>query len=90
MPARYQLQQILNDPASTTEERSIAQAELDGLDRDHDPVTRLEAKLLQSTGKAKLGAIDYHDIHKFCTAYGWREAHVMDLWWKWLFGPHGE
>jgi hypothetical protein len=86
MPNAEALQQILDDPSRSAEDKQIARQTLDRI----NPVAQLERELLQATGKSKLGAIDYHDIHKFCTAYGWREPQTMELWWRWLFGPHGE
>ena len=54
---------ILNDPASTAEERAAAQTALDG---EADPVARLQTELLQTAGKPDLSAVAFFDVQRFC------------------------
>jgi hypothetical protein len=58
---RSKLKQIINDPASTSEERAIAQQELHG-----DPLTQLEAELLQTVAKPDLSSVSFFDAQRFC------------------------
>jgi|ERR1700730_564424 len=57
------LEAILNDPASTAEEKAAAQAALEG---ETDPVERLHAELLQTLAKPDLSAVPFFDVQRFC------------------------
>ena len=78
---KSQLQGILADPASTNEERSIAQARLDALEADD--LSSLEAQLLQRTGEPYLRAVDYYDLHRLCSERRW-DYSARRLYESWL------
>src|SRR5258708_7478176 len=60
---RSKLEQIINDPASTAEERAAAQS---ALGEEADPVERLQAELLQTVCKVNLSAVSFFDVQQFC------------------------
>jgi hypothetical protein len=68
-------EQVLNDPASTPQEKELARQKIGS-----DPV-QLEAELTAALGKP-LMAVDYLDVHTYCTARGWN--HARALFDKWL------
>lgn len=72
---RNRLEQVLNDSASTPEERELARQKLGS-----DPI-HLEVELTAALGKP-LMAIEYHDVHAFCTENGWDKSRA--LFDKWL------
>jgi hypothetical protein len=74
MQHRNRLEQVLNDPASTAEERELARQRLGS-----DP-TQLEVELTAALGKPLL-AVEYMDIHKFCRERGWTNSRALfDRW----------
>ena len=54
---------ILNDPASTPEEKAAAQTALGG---ETDPVERLHAELLQTVAQPDLSSVSFFDVQRFC------------------------
>jgi hypothetical protein len=73
MQHRNRLEQVLNDPASTAEERELARQKLG------DPI-QLEVELTTTLGKP-LMAITYSDVHKFCGEHGWSKSRpLFDRW----------
>lgn len=77
---RSQLEAILNDSASTPEEKAAAQA---ALGAKADPLTDLEAALLQAVRKSDLASVPYHDIRTLYEAHGFSEP-ARELYERWL------
>jgi hypothetical protein len=75
------MEAILNDPASTQEEKTAAQAALHG---QADPVVHLQAELLQTLAKPELVSVSYFDIHRFCSDRSWRLLPVRELYDRWF------
>jgi hypothetical protein len=63
MHDKDKLEAILNDPASTAEEKAAAQA---ALGQEADPVERLHAELLQAVAKLDLSGVSFFDVQRFC------------------------
>jgi hypothetical protein len=57
------LEAILNDPASTPEEKAAAQTALCG---EADPAERLHAELLETVAKSDLSDVSFFDVQRFC------------------------
>jgi hypothetical protein len=72
---RSKLEQIINDPASTSEERAMARQELGS-----NSVAHLVAELLQSIAKPELTAVSYFDVQKFCAEHSWSSPSVWELY----------
>jgi hypothetical protein len=71
---KNRLEQVLNDPASTPEEKELARQKLGS-----DPI-HLEVELTAALGKP-LMAIEYLDLHRFCSERGWNKARALfDRW----------
>lgn len=90
MPTEETLKAILNDPASTNQEREAAQRELN---RPQNEQTTLVLELLAKTGCASLAHVDPHDARSFCmglsTGPEWTdEAH--DLWFQFSCAAYPE
>ena len=76
---RDKLEQIINDPASTSEERAVARQEMGS-----NSVAHLEAELLQIVAKPDLSAVDYLTLHRFCGERGWQSLPIRELYDHWL------
>jgi hypothetical protein len=80
-----ELKEILSNPAISAEHKELLLQQLGELSRD--PLTRLEADLLQAAAAPDLAAVAYLDVHAYCTQRGWKHTHpLFDRWrdahWK--------
>lgn len=57
------LKEILNNPAVSAEQRQQA---IERIGEQGDPLTRLEAELLQTVAKPDLAAVSFFDVQQFC------------------------
>jgi hypothetical protein len=75
-----ELKDILNNPAVSAEHKQRVLQQIG--EHSADPVTQLEAELLQTVHKPDLASVDYHGIHAFCSARRWQET--RGLYERWL------
>ncbi len=76
---------IINDPASTPEQREAAWVKLKTVEDIPSQVRALEHELLEEFHHSSIADCDYGDVHSFCTEKEWKNPAVKSLFFdRWL------
>jgi hypothetical protein len=76
---------IINDPASTPEQREAAWIKLKTPEDIPAEVRQLEIELLEEVSRGSIADVDYAGIHQFCTDREWKNPAVKSLFFdRWL------
>lgn len=77
--------EVINDPASTPEQREAAWIKLKTPEDIPAEVRALERELLEEFHQASIADVEYGDIHKFCTDKKWTNPAAKSLFFdRWL------
>lgn len=76
---------IINDPASTPEQREAAWIKVKTPEDIPAEVRQLEIELLEEVSRGSIADVDHTQIHKFCTDKEWKNPAVKSLFFdRWL------
>jgi hypothetical protein len=77
--------QVINDPASTPEQREAAWVKLKTPEDIPAEVRQLEIELLEEVSRGSIADVDYAEVHRFCTDKEWTNPAVKSLFFeRWL------